>query len=120
MSANEEYMIQGLDVAVRGIAELQEQVQDLQREIEDAQVPAVVSVAMESLKILSRSQKLITRSTTERRSGVDSSDNEMPTEMIHRYPRQLEESEADLRDICCQLISGYLLQAIDTGPSDTV
>lgn len=118
MSANEDYIIQGLDALTQGITELTTQVETLRAEQDEVRIPATVTVAMESLKILSRSQKIVTRHTVERNSGVDTTNNEVPCESIHRYPRPLQESEAELRDVCCQLISGYLIQSLGSHGTD--
>ena len=118
--SNEEYIIQGLDVVQRGIVEVQEQVQALAEFQIEAVIPAPVQVAMQSLKILSGSQKIITRAVVNRKPSVDSSDNEVLSETLNRYPRELKESEADLRDVCCQVLAGYLIQALSTDPPDTI
>jgi hypothetical protein len=118
--SNEEYIIQGLDVVSRGIIEVQDQVQALAEMQAEAAVPPQIQVAMQSLKILSGSQKIITRAVVNRKPYSDSGDAEVLSETLNRYPRELKESEADLRDVCCQVIAGYLIQSLRPDPPNTI
>lgn len=120
MSANEDYMLQGLDAIMQGVTETQEMIEGIAIEKAESILPARVTVAMEVLKILHRSQKIVTFSELKRSgdSSVNSHDNEPISESLKRYPRTLEPEESHLRDVCCQFLAGYLIEAIDGGDTD--
>lgn len=117
---NEDYIIQGLDVVNQGIIEINEQIQQLREERAESDIPTRINVAMQSLKILSGSQKIITRAVVNRKPYSDSGDAEVLSETLNRYPRELKESEADLRDICCQVIAGYLIESLPPSGPNTI
>jgi hypothetical protein len=120
MSANEDYLLQAMDAVMGSVNETQEMIEGLMNEQAESVLPARVTVAMECLKILHRSQKIVTFSEMKRGgdSSVSTHDHEPISESVKRYPRTLEPEESQLRDVCCQFLSGYLIEAINGDETD--
>ena len=113
-----------LELIQHGLANISNQLDEMQEGQVASSVPVEVKVAMRCLDILSASQKYNTITKLDRKAAgsgfSEGGSEELISESIHRYPRPLEESEQGLRDVCCQFLSGYLINAIGGGDADGV
>ena len=117
MSAEDMELIQ------HGLTNISNQLDEMAEGQRVSVIPTEVKVAMRCLEILSASQKYSTITRLDRKSGggfTEGGSEELASESIHRYPRPLEEDEKGLRDICCQFLSGYLINAIGGSDADGV
>lgn len=117
MSAEDMELIQ------HGLANISNQLDEIQEGQQASITPTEVKVAMRCLEILCASQKYNTVTRLDRKGGSGFSEGggeELISETIHRYPRPLEEEEQGLRDVCCQLLAGYLLNAVGGSGTDGV
>lgn len=118
MSANEEF-----EIIQHGLADIAKSLDEIKEESEASELMGALKVAMKCLQILSASQKYttITKVTGGRGGGFsEGGGDEHLTETIHRYPRPLDESEQGLRDVCCQFLAGYFLNAVGCEGPDGV
>ena len=117
MSAEDMELIQ------QGLIEISNQLDEIQEGQQASITPTEVKVAMRCLEILSASQKYSTVTRLDRKGTGGFSEGgseELVSETIHRYPRPLEEDEQGLRNICCQFLTGYLLNTLSSDGTDSV
>lgn len=112
-----------IELIQHGLANISNQLDEIREEQEASITPVEVKVAMKCLQILSASQRYNTVTRLDRKGSggfTEGGSEELVSETIHRYPRPLEEQEKGLRDICCQFLSGYLINAAGGSGADGV